>query len=98
MPQLIKMHENGRREIKEHGSRIEAIAWNEDGTFKEIAGHSPIIGCSMLVGSITARSYSDQDYWLTSKVTEVLDEKIDDEGRIYYVRFRTKNSEYVIEA
>ena len=30
----------------------------------------PVVGCSVLVGSITARSYSNQDYWLTTKVTE----------------------------
>jgi hypothetical protein len=98
MARLIKIHEDGRQEVKEQGSRIDAIAWNDDGTFKEVAGHLPITGCSLLVGSISARSYSDQDYWLTSKVTEVLEEKKDDDGRFYYVRFRTKNSEYVLEA
>ena len=70
------------------GARVEAIRWNEDGTFKEIAGHRPIVGCSLLVGSVTARSYSNQDYWLTTKVTEILEERED------YVRFKTGNSEY----
>ena len=72
----------------DQGARVEAIRWNEDGTFKEIAGHSPIVGCSLLVGSVTARSYSDKDYWLTTKVTEILEERED------YVRFKTGNSEY----
>jgi hypothetical protein len=98
MARLIKIHPDGRKEVKESGSRIDAIAWNEDGSFKEVAGHSPIVGCSMLVGSITARSYSNRDYWLTSKVTEVLEEKRDEAGLFYYIRFRTENSEYVIEA
>lgn len=98
MARLIKIHPDGNRELKEQGGRIEAIAWNEDGTFKEVIGHAPTVGCSMLVGSITARSYSDQDYWLTSKVTEVLEEKWTEDGLLYLVRFRTENSEYVIEA
>lgn len=70
------------------GARIEAIRWNDDGTFKEIAGDKPIVGCSLLVGSVTARSYSDQDYWLTTVVTEILEER---DG---YIRFKTSNSEY----
>jgi hypothetical protein len=98
MAKLIKIHPDGRRELKEQGGRIESIAWNEDGTFKEVVGSAPTIGCSMLVGSITARSYSDQDYWLTTKVTEVLEEKWTEDGLLYLVRFRTENSEYVIEA
>jgi len=70
------------------GARSEAIAWNEDGTFKEIVGHRPTVGCSMLVGSVTARTYQRQDYWLTTPVTEILEEHVD------YVRFKTGNSEY----
>jgi hypothetical protein len=42
----------------------------------------------MLVGSLTARSYSDRDYWLTTKVTEILEERED------YVKFKTGNSTY----
>lgn len=70
------------------GARVEAIRWNENGTFKEIAGNVPMIGCSLLVGSISARSYSSKDYWLTTEVTEILEER---EG---YVKFKTGNSEY----
>lgn len=72
----------------ESGARSEAISWNEDGTFKEVVGHRPMVGCSMLVGSTTARSYSAQDYWLTTVVTEILEERED------YVKFRTLNSIY----
>lgn len=70
------------------GSVSQAIRWNEDGTFKEVAGDRPIVGCSMLVGSATARTYSDQDYWLTTPVTEILE----DEGD--RVLFKTGNSTY----
>ena len=70
------------------GARSEAISWNEDHTFKKIVDHRPVVGCSMLVGSISARSYSSQDYWLTTEIIEILEERED------YVRFRTKNTEY----
>ena len=72
----------------DEGARSEAIAWNEDGTFKEVASNKPIVGCSMLVGSVTARTYFEQDFWLTTPVTEILEERED------YVKFRTENSEY----
>jgi hypothetical protein len=70
------------------GARSEAIAWNADGTFKEIVGRRPTVGCSILVGSVTARTYQHQDYWLTTPVTEILEEKDN------YVKFKTENSEY----
>lgn len=70
------------------GSNCQAIAWNEDGTFKEVVSDKPTIGCSFLVGSATARTYSHQDYWLTTVVTEILEETEE------YVKFKTGNSVY----
>ena len=69
------------------GARSEAIKWNTNGTYKEVISDRPTVGCSMLVGSVTARSYSSQDYWLTTIVTEILEESES------YVRFKTENSE-----
>ena len=79
----------------DQGARVEAISWNEDGTFKAVEGSRPIIGCSMLVGSVSARSYSSQDYWLTTPVTEIMEEKFDGE-KLEYVKFKTGNSVYEI--
>lgn len=76
----------------ESGARSEAIRWKEDGTFDKVVSNRPVVGCSMLVGSITAGTYSQRDYWLTTKVTEILEEKEED-GNLY-VRFRTGNSTY----
>jgi hypothetical protein len=70
------------------GARSEAIKWKEDGTIDSVVSNRPTLGCSMLVGSVTARSYSDQDYWLTTPVTEILEESDD------YVKFKTGNSIY----
>jgi hypothetical protein len=70
------------------GGCSDAIAWNNDGTFKEVVSNRPTVGCSMMVGSVTARTYDPQDYWLTTVVTEILEES--DE----YVKFKTENSIY----
>lgn len=85
MAELVKIHSDGRYELKDGGARSQAIAWNEDRTFKEVFSDRPTVGCSMLVGSVTARSYSDQDYWLTTRVSEILEESEDE------VKFKTEN-------
>ena len=48
----------------------------------------PLVGWAVQVGSPYGRTYQGQDYWTTTPVTEILEEK---EG---YVRFKTGNSEY----
>lgn len=88
MATLLKILEDGKTEFKDGGARVDAIEWNEDGTFKKIKGHKPIVGCSLLVGSITARSYSGQDYWMTTPVVEILEKTKN------YCIFRTNNSIY----
>jgi hypothetical protein len=88
MPRLIRESDGEG----ESGARSEAIQWKEDGTFDKIVSNRPVVGCSMLVGSVTARSYSNRDYWLTTKVTEILEEREED-GRLY-VKFKTGNSIY----
>jgi len=70
------------------GSDSQAIKWKEDGTLEKVVSHKPTVGCSMYVGSSTARTYQYQDYWLTTEVTEILEDTGD------YVRFKTGNSEY----
>lgn len=74
--------------VGDQGGCSQAIEWNDDGTFKSVVSDRPVIGCSMLVGSMTARSYSKQDYWLTTVVTEILEDNED------YVKFKTQNSIY----
>jgi len=76
----------------EEGAMSQAIAWNEDGTLKEIVSSRPVVGCSMRVGSVTARSYSNRDWWMTTLVTEILEEEIQDD--LLYVKFKTENSVY----
>ena len=49
----------------------------------------PRVGIAMRVGSIMARSYSAQDWWQTTVITEIIKDEPDE------VHFRTGNSEYV---
>jgi hypothetical protein len=84
MPTLKRISDNQG----DSGALSQAIKWNEDGTFKEVISNRPTIGCSMLVGSVVARSYSCQDYWLTTEITEIIEETEN------YIKFKTKNSEY----
>lgn len=88
---LYKLLNNGEKEYKESGSRVEAISWNDDRSFNSVVDHKPTVGCSLLVGSVTARSYSDQDYWLTTLVTEIIEETSE------HIKFKTQNSEYILE-
>lgn len=48
----------------------------------------PEVGFCVLVGAQNARTYQDQDYWITTPVLEIF------EDRGNYVRFRTENSVY----
>ena len=94
MPVLYKILEDGTEEFKERGGLVQAIAWNEDRTFKEVVDSKPTIGCSVLVGSVTARTFASQDYWLTTEVTEILEEEKTEDGLLVRVKFKTTNSIY----
>lgn len=52
------------------------------------------VGCGIRCGSISARSYSHQDWWQCSPVTEILE--VNDEKT--WVKFKTKNSVYIAES
>jgi hypothetical protein len=54
----------------------------------------PRVGCGVRVGSFYARTYSMQDWWQTTPVTEILEEWVDNEG-YSHVKFKTKNSIYI---
>ena len=63
-------------------------------SYTPIAGETyPKIGCGVRVGSPFGRTYSAQDWWQTTPVTEILEEYINDSG-YWTVKFKTKNSIY----
>jgi len=87
MATLFKVLENGY-EFKDGGSRSEAINFDIETNKIEVVGDRPIVGYSLLVGSCNARTYGS-DYWLTTEVTEILEETENE------VKFKTKNSIYL---
>jgi len=78
------------------GSVVESIAWNEDGSFKEVTGSKVTVGESVRVGTMTAGTYSTRDWWMTTPVTLILEERKNEEGKYEYVKFETENSTYEI--
>lgn len=68
--------------IFEEGSTTRVAEWETNHAAR------PAVGGLMQVGSPYARTYSGQDYWQTTLITEILEERDD------YVRFKTGNSEY----
>jgi hypothetical protein len=54
----------------------------------------PRVGCGVRVGSHYGRTYSAQDWWQTTPITEIIEETVDRDGyRI--VKFKTRNSIYI---
>ena len=70
-----------------YGSLVEAIDIHG-----KIIGNEPIVGCALRVGTPFAGTYSERDWWMTTLITEILDDVTVDCCR--YVRFKTANSEY----
>lgn len=64
-------------------------------SYQPIPGETyPRVGCGVRVGSLFGRTYSAQDWWQTSPITEITKEYVSDEG-YWTVEFKTKNSSYV---
>ncbi len=59
------------------GSRVEA--W--DRTTGKCAGNKPMIGYCLLVGTMTAGTYSTRDWWRTTEITEIVSE--DDDKMVF---------------
>lgn len=63
-------------------------------SYKPIKGeYYPRVGCGVRVESFHGRTYSNQDWWQTSLVTEILEESVDDKGH-RTMKFKTRNSVY----
>lgn len=75
------------------GPMSDAVYLDEDGNPKREHEAIPRVGAVMIVGSIIARTYEAQDYWKTTIITEILEEKEVD-GRTH-IKFKTKNSTYL---
>ena len=58
-----------------------------------INGARPQVGYVMRVGSTYARTMQHQDWWQTTVISEIIEDKINEDGS-QYVRFKTGNSIY----
>jgi hypothetical protein len=78
------------------GTMSIALKVSEDGrSFIDQKDHAePEVGHCMQVGSHYARSYSAQDWWMTTPVTEIVSKSKLKDGRTEVV-FKTKNSTYL---
>jgi hypothetical protein len=59
--------------VGDSGSMSMAL-WIEDGAGKSEQDARPRVGVSMRVGTMFARSYSAQDWWQTTPITEIVED------------------------
>lgn len=71
------------------GGMSVALWFDENDELQTKQNARPRVGVAMRVGSVFARTYQEQDWWQTSLITEIVEDRED------YVRFRTTNSIYV---
>jgi hypothetical protein len=70
--------------------------WEDENSESSVAmedNAKPRVGVVMRVGSHYGRTYSSQDWWQTTYITEILEERTEEDGT-EYIRFKTGNSEY----
>ena len=79
MARLVRVRDG----MGDSGSCVQAIDRNTG----KVVGNKPMIGFALSVGSLTARSYSSQDYWLTTHIKEFLE--VDEKKG--YIKFLTEN-------
>lgn len=81
----------------DEGLMSDAYHWpnGEDAGWEVIHNSRPFVGASMRVGTPFARSFSGQDWWQTTPVTEIIREWT--ENDVQCVHFKTGNSEYIWE-
>jgi hypothetical protein len=70
---------------------VDALTNKFTGVVKQQA--EPEVGCCMQVGSFYARSYSAQDWWMTTPVTEIVSRIALPDSSLVVI-FKTKNSTY----
>jgi len=73
MPYALTRERDG---VGDSGPVCDIIAYDEECQRSYILEdtHRPQVGCCVRVGSLYARSYSSQDWWLTTPITEILEE------------------------
>ena len=68
---------------------MSTLLWVENDELKTEENGKPRVGVAIRVGTPFARTYSAQDWWMTTICLEILEEFE------HYVKFKTKNSVYI---
>ncbi len=69
--------------VDKNGKKFESVSYDAE----------PQVGCCMQVGTPFSRTFSNQDWWMTTPVTKIVSREINDDGVVTVV-FKTKNSTY----
>jgi hypothetical protein len=80
--------------VGDSGCMLEAVGLKDDKV--EIINGEVRLGYACRVGSTYARSYSVQDWWMTTPVEKILNVKYEN-GEAIEVHFKTRNSEYILK-
>lgn len=73
------------------GSMSNSILFTENESFT-MANSQPVVGERMQVGTPFARTFSNQDWWMTTEVAEILESYEDEDS--FNVKFKTVNGSY----
>lgn len=66
--------------------------WEENGVIK-YQQSKPRVGVCLRVGSMSARTFSSQDWWQTTEIKEIISEDVGKDG--IEIKFMTNNSVYL---
>jgi hypothetical protein len=95
MPYSLKRESDGAGDSGTMSKLFIPVVNNEGKIVEKLEADDarPQVGSVLRVGSNFARSYSAQDWWQTTIITEILEDTINEDGT-EYVKFRTGNSIY----
>lgn len=73
------------------GSLVLALEFDGKTPGGKVIGYKPMVGYCLKVGTMTAGTYSDRDWWMTTPITEIISETEEE------IKFKTANSTYTLK-
>ena len=73
------------------GCLVQALDFDNKTPGGKVVGDKPMVGCCLKVGTMTAGTFTDRDWWMTTPITEIISETEDE------VKFKTRNSTYTLK-
>jgi hypothetical protein len=75
---MYRLFEKNNPRKGDSGGFYVLLRMGEDGKIEQRSDIRPTVGWAVRVGSLSARSYSFQDYWTTTPIVEVLSDSPDE--------------------